>query len=81
MIRRPSYPLSQFDYTVKIILLGDHSVGKTAFLNQIATDDASDAVPCRCLDFRANAHVEVEMKRFGKRILVKIDDTGGEFTV
>ncbi|GFR78713.1 Ras-related protein Rab-28 [Elysia marginata] len=78
MIRRPSYPLSQFDYTVKIILLGDHSVGKTSFLNQLASNDDNDIFPCRCLDFRSNAHVELEVTRHGKRILVKIDDTGGQ---
>lgn len=76
MSRRPSYPLSQFDYTVKIILLGDHLVGKSSFLNQLTTDDAGDVI--HCLDFRSNAHIELEVMRHGKRILVKIDDTGGQ---
>ena len=79
MARRASFPLSQFDYTVKIILLGDHSVGKTAFMNQLATDHPGEEVPCQCLDYRANAHIELEVTRHGKRILVKLDDTGGEF--
>ncbi|RUS89787.1 hypothetical protein EGW08_002490 [Elysia chlorotica] len=81
MMRRSSYPLSHFDYTVKMILLGDHSVGKTALLSQLAAEDVDDARHagnCRCLNFRPNAHVELEVKHHGKRILVKIDDTGGQ---
>ncbi|GFO27576.1 ras-related protein rab-3d [Plakobranchus ocellatus] len=78
MIRRSSFPLSQFDYTVKIILLGDHSVGKTSFLSQLATDNNNDAIPCRCLHFRQNCQVELEVTHHGKRILVKIADTGGQ---
>ncbi|XP_059147813.1 uncharacterized protein LOC131935427 [Physella acuta] len=67
---------TRFDYTVKIILLGDPSVGKSSLLNSLAQQQESKE--CRCVDYRPNGHVELAMARGGKRILAKIVDTGGQ---
>ncbi|CAL1533770.1 unnamed protein product [Lymnaea stagnalis] len=68
----------RFDYTIKIILLGDHAVGKSSLLVHLAEQYEPKDNSCQCLDFRPNGHVELAMRRNGKRILAKIVDTGGQ---
>ncbi|KAK0060487.1 ras-related protein RABC2a [Biomphalaria pfeifferi] len=69
---------TRFDYTIKIILLGDHSVGKSSLLTHLAgIQDAKD-MSYRCLNYRPNSHVELAMWKNGKRVLVRIVDTGGQ---
>ncbi|CAG5124585.1 unnamed protein product [Candidula unifasciata] len=67
---------TRFDYTVKIILLGDHNVGKSSFLADLAS--GSKEFECHCIDYRPNGHVDLDMWKHGKRILTKIVDTGGQ---
>ncbi|BFZ18930.1 hypothetical protein BsWGS_21969 [Bradybaena similaris] len=69
---------TRFDYTVKIILLGDHNVGKSSFLADLASLKDSKESECRCIDYRPNGHVDLDMWKHGKRILAKIVDTGGQ---
>uniref|UniRef100_A0A0B7AAB9 SOCS box domain-containing protein n=1 Tax=Arion vulgaris TaxID=1028688 RepID=A0A0B7AAB9_9EUPU len=69
---------TRFDYTVKIILLGDHNVGKSSFLADLASlRDSSDS-DCQCIDYRPNGHVDLDIWKRGKRVLTKIVDTGGQ---
>ncbi|XP_035829076.1 ras-related protein RABC2a-like [Aplysia californica] len=70
---------TRFDFTVKIIVLGDRSVGKSSFLALLADHDPDvTGSPTRCLDYRPNGHVEMDMCKNGKRILAKVADTGGQ---
>lgn len=71
---------TRFDYTVKIILLGDHNVGKSSFLADLASLKDSKESECRCIDYRPNGHVDLDMWKHGKRILAKIVDTGGKWS-
>lgn len=68
----------RFDYTIKIILLGDHAVGKSSLLLHLAEQLDPRDNGCQCLDFRPNGHVELAIRRNGKRILARIVDTGGQ---
>lgn len=69
---------TRFDFTVKIILLGDHNVGKTSLLADLASLRDTRESECRCVDYRPNGHVDLDVWKNGKRILAKIVDTGGE---
>ncbi|KAH9525543.1 Ras- protein Rab-18-B [Bulinus truncatus] len=69
---------TRFDYTIKIILLGDHSVGKSSLLTHLAEIQDSRDLSYRCLNYRPNSHVELAMLKNGKKVLVRIVDTGGQ---
>ncbi|KAK6192421.1 hypothetical protein SNE40_003890 [Patella caerulea] len=67
----------EYDYRVKIILLGDVSVGKSTFVRTLSKQDDIEH-GCSCVTYKQNGYVEVECVRNGKKVLAKIIDTGGQ---
>ncbi|ESO84622.1 hypothetical protein LOTGIDRAFT_168481 [Lottia gigantea] len=67
----------EYDYRIKIILLGDVNVGKSSFI-RVLSEQTDLEQGCCCKDYQQNSYAEVECILNGKRILAKIIDTGGQ---
>ena len=69
---------AQLDHQFRILFLGDHNVGKAAFLtkarqrNPAAGRGRRHSLPVRNLTF------EMYLKRGGKSVSLKVMDTGGK---
>ena len=86
---------SPYDYTMKVILLGDQGVGKTSFMKALHVHPDVAKVPCRCgkggdgggggggRKQQGNVdHLELEITtQTGKTALVRLCDTGGEYHI
>ncbi|ESO83304.1 hypothetical protein LOTGIDRAFT_236738 [Lottia gigantea] len=70
--------MGEFDLSFKIILLGDCGVGKTRLIKELSKKNYTPVSSCCCYSFTPNSNVDLEFHRYGKRISVKIIDTGGQ---
>lgn len=73
---------NQYNYIVKIILLGDQGVGKTSFLKALQVHPDVTKAPCRCSMGPSLDHLEMELNTcHGKSMMVRLYDTGGKSTL
>ncbi|BFZ04660.1 hypothetical protein BsWGS_07699 [Bradybaena similaris] len=67
---------TSYDMTMKVILLGDCSVGKTGILRTMSRVKDED-VTGYCNEFRDGEMADIVFRKDGRRTLVRIVDTGG----
>ena len=71
--------MSLFDFSFKVLLLGDHKAGKTAVLQTFRRQNMTRYRGRRhSLPIQSFFTVEIELLRQEKNVLLKALDTGGE---
>ncbi|XP_041348473.1 ras-related protein Rab-3C-like [Gigantopelta aegis] len=69
--------MESYDYTIKVILLGDYGVGKTKLLDSfVRFQDSSPS--CCCVIRHHHGYAEIQLQRDKRNILVKLIDTEGQ---
>ncbi|CAG5127015.1 unnamed protein product [Candidula unifasciata] len=68
---------ASYDMAMKVILLGDCSVGKTCFLRTLSRVKDED-VTGYCKEFRDGEMADIVFRKDGRRTMVRIIDTGGQ---
>ena len=72
--------MSYYDHVLKVPVLGDYRIGKTALLTSIRQRYRADLRYRRQSDtLKPFVPAEIEMFRKNKRLLVKLVDTGGMY--
>lgn len=71
--------MSRYDHQIRVLLLGDHSVGKTSFLQSFRRENLGNYRGRRnSVPMRPFITVDIEMTLKNKNILIKAVDTGGK---
>ena len=69
----------RFDFSLKVLVLGDHKTGKTAVLQKFRRQNMARYRGRRhSLPTQSFVTVEIELIRHEKHVLLKALDTGGE---
>lgn len=72
--------MSRYDHVLRMLVLGDHNVGKTAILQTFRRENLGNFRGRRhSIPLRPFITVDIEMTRGGKHVMVKAVDTGGGY--
>jgi GTPase SAR1 family protein len=73
--------MSQYDHVFRLLLLGDHTVGKTAVIKSFRSENLGNFRGRRnSVPLRPFVTVDIEMYRRNKHLMIKAVDTGGMYT-
>ncbi|XP_060582109.1 uncharacterized protein LOC132738591 isoform X4 [Ruditapes philippinarum] len=71
--------MSQYDHVFRLLLLGDHTVGKTAVIKSFRSENLGNFRGRRnSVPLRPFVTVDIEMYRRNKHLMIKAVDTGGQ---
>ncbi|XP_045173173.2 uncharacterized protein LOC123534810 isoform X2 [Mercenaria mercenaria] len=71
--------MSRYDHVFRMLVLGDHNVGKTAVLKSFRTENLGNFRGRRhSVPLRPFVTVDIEMSRGNKQLMIKAVDTGGQ---